>query len=285
MQIFQKKLVYSDTDNNEEEMNRIIVMLNRSFMKKRFSILFLFLLQGSCMNFLSAQELSAADIVRKADEKFNGEKSCIMEMSMTIIRPTWQRTVEFKNWSLGRTYALTLITAPAKDAGQTFLKRGTEMWSWNPSINRLIKFPPSMMSQGWMGSDYTNDDILKESSVVNDYTHEILGEETIDGRLCYKIKMAAKGDAAVVWGQQIRWIDKKDFLVLRTELYDEEGLLVRTEKGSEIKTMDGRAIPSRLELVPAEEPGNKTLVDIKGIKFNVQIAESFFSQQNMKSLR
>ncbi len=159
------------------------------------------------------------------------------------------------------------------------------MWSWNPSINRLIKFPPSMMSQGWMGSDYTNDDILKESSVVNDYTHEIIGEETIDGRLCYKIKMVAKEDAAVVWGQQIRWIDKKDFLVLRTELYDEEGLLVRTEKGSEIKTMDGRTIPTRLELVPAEEPGNKTLVDIKDIKFNVQIAESFFSQQNMKNLR
>jgi outer membrane lipoprotein-sorting protein len=193
--------------------------------------------------------------------------------------------VEFKNWSLGRNYALTLITAPAKDAGQTFLKRGTEMWSWNPAISRLIKLPPSMMSQGWMGSDYTNDDILKESSVVNDYTHEVIGEEIVDGRLCYKIKMVAKDDAAVVWGQQIRWIDKKDFLVLRAELYDEEGLLVRSEKGSEIKTMDGRVIPTRLELVPAEEPGNKTLVDIKDIKFNVQIVENFFSQQNMKNIR
>jgi outer membrane lipoprotein-sorting protein len=103
---------------------------------------------------LSAQTIDAKEIVRKADEKFNGEKSSIMVMSMTIIRPTWQRTVEFKNWSLGRDYALTLITAPAKDANQTFLKRGTEMWSWNPSISRLIKFPPSMMAQGWMGSDY-----------------------------------------------------------------------------------------------------------------------------------
>jgi outer membrane lipoprotein-sorting protein len=237
------------------------------------------------LNSINAQELSAADIVKKADDKFNGEKSGYSVMSMTIIRPTWQRTVEFKNWSLGRNYALTLITAPAKDAGQTFLKRATEMWSWNPSISRLIKLPPSMMSQGWMGSDYTNDDILKESSVVNDYTHEIIGEEIIDGRLCYKIKMVAKDDAAVVWGQQIRWIDKKDFLVLRAELYDEEGLLVRSEKGSEIKTMDGRVIPTRLELVPAEEPGNKTLVDIKDITFNVQIVENFFSQQNMKNIR
>jgi outer membrane lipoprotein-sorting protein len=233
----------------------------------------------------SAQTLSATDIVRKADEKFNGEKSSLMVMSMTIIRPTWQRTVEFKNWSLGRDYALTLITAPAKDLGQTYLKRSTEMWSWNPSISRLIKFPPSMMSQGWMGSDYTNDDILKESSVVNDYTHETVGEEIIDGRLCSKIKMIAKENAAVVWGRQLRWIDKKDFLVMKVELYDEEGILVRTEKGSEIKMMDGRTIPSRLELIPADEPGNRTVVDIKDIKFNVQIPESFFSQQNMKNIR
>jgi len=234
---------------------------------------------------LSAQTFSATEIVRKADEKFNGEKSSIMVMAMTIIRATWQRTVEFKNWTMGRDYALTLITAPAKDIGQTFLKRSTEMWSWNPAISRLIKLPPSMMSQGWMGSDFTNDDILRESSVVNDYTHEITGEEVVDGRLCYKIMMVVKEDAAVVWGHQLRWIDKKDFLVMRVQLYDQDGSLVRTESGSEIKTMDQRLIPSRLELVPAEEPGNKTIIDIKEIKFNVDIKESFFSQQNMKNVR
>jgi outer membrane lipoprotein-sorting protein len=233
----------------------------------------------------AAQSLSATDIIKKADEKFNGEKSSIMTMSMTIIRPTWQRTVEFKNWSLGRDYALTLITSPAKDKGQTFLKRGTEMWSWNPSISRLIKLPPSMMSQGWMGSDYTNDDVLKESSVVNDYTHEIIGEESVEGRACYKIKMIAKEAAAVVWGSQIRWIDKKEFLILRTELYDQDGSLIRTEFGSQIRSMDGREIPTRLELIPKEEPGNKTVVEITEIKFNVTIQETFFSQQNMKNIR
>ncbi len=233
----------------------------------------------------SGQDISATEIIRKADEKFNGEKSGIMTMAMTIIRPTWQRTVEFKNWTLGHDYALTLVTAPAKDAGQTFLKRGTEMWSWNPSISRLIKLPPSMMSQGWMGSDYTNDDILRESSVVNDYKHELIGEENIDGRLCYKIKMVAKAEAVVVWGHQIRWVDKKEFNVMKNELYDEDGFLVRTETGSELKTMDGRIIPSKIELVPSEEPGNKTIIILKEIKFNVPIQESFFSQQNMKNIR
>jgi len=254
-------------------------------MKTSCVIIFFLLVQGSGMNALFAQHISATDIVRKADEKFNGEKSSYSVMSMTIIRPGWQRTVEFKSWTLGKDYALAVITAPPKEAGQTFLKRGSEMWSWNPSISRLIKLPPSMMSQGWMGSDYTNDDILRESSVVNDYTHEIAGEESIAGRLCYKIRMTAKEDASIVWGMQIRWIDKKDFLVLKAELYDEDGTLVRTETGSDIRIMDGRTVTSKIELVPEEEPENKTLIGILEIKFNAPVGESFFSQQNMKRVR
>ena len=234
---------------------------------------------------MTGQELSPKEIIRIADEKFNGEKTSTSIMAMTIVRPTWERTIEFKNWTSGKEYALTLITAPARDKGQTFLKRQNEMWNWNPTISRLIKLPPSMMSQGWMGSDYTNDDILKESSVLNDYTHELVGEEEMEGRLCYKIKLVAREDAAVIWGHQIRWIDKKDFLFLKSELYDEDGYLVRTETGSEIKRMDDRLIPTRIELVPAEEEGQMTIIEMKEMKFNEAIQESFFSQQNMKRVR
>lgn len=234
---------------------------------------------------VSGQAVNATEIVRKADEKFNGEKSSIMVMSMTIIRPSWQRTIVFRNWSLGRDYSLTLITAPARDKGQTFLKHMKEMWSWNPVISRLIKIPPSMMSQGWMGSDYTNDDILRESSVVNDYDHTLAGDEIVDGKACWRIEMIPKENAAVVWGKQIRWIDKKDFIILRSEMFGEDGELVRTESGTMIKVMDGRVIPTHLELVPADEPGNKTIIEIQEIKFNTELSESFFSQQNMKNLR
>jgi outer membrane lipoprotein-sorting protein len=253
-------------------------------MKKQISLL-LFLLAAGSYATVSGQDLSAKEIVRLANEKFNGEKTSTSLMAMTIVRPTWKRTIEFKNWTSGTEYALTLITAPAKEKGQTFLKRQNEMWSWNPTISRLIKLPPSMMSQGWMGSDYTNDDILKESSVVNDYTHEIVGEEEINGRLCYKIKMVAKENADVVWGHQIRWIDKKDFLFMKSELYDEDGYLVRTETGKDIKEMDGRMIPTRIELVPADEEGKMTVIEIKQIEFNKPINDSFFSQQNMKRVR
>ena len=254
-------------------------------MKSVLATIIFFLLPGLDSNILLAQDNSATDIVRKAEEKFNGEKSSYCVMSMTIIRPTWQRTIEFRSWSLGRDFALTLITAPAKEAGQTFLKRSSEMWSWNPSISRLIKLPPSMMSQGWMGSDYTNDDILKESSLVKDYIHEIVGEESIAGRLCYKIKMTAKENAAIIWGKQLRWIDKKDFLVLKAELYDEDGILVRTETGSGIKIIDGRTITSKIEMVPKEEPYNKTLLEIREIRFNITVGENYFSQQNMQRVR
>lgn len=234
---------------------------------------------------ISAQQLTAKEIVTRADEKFNGEMSGYSVMSMTIVRPSWQRTVEFRSWSLEDDYALTLITAPAREKGQTFLKRGTGMWSWNPAINRLIKLPPSMMSQGWMGSDYTNDDILRESSVINDYTHSLEGEEEIDGRTCYRIRLLAKEDAGVLWGHQLWWVDRKEFIVLKAELYDEDGYLVRTERGTDLKTMDGRFIPTTIELVPAEEPGRKTVLKILEIKFNVKLDESFFSQQNMKTIR
>jgi outer membrane lipoprotein-sorting protein len=266
-------------------VTRIFNCLSRVIMKHRFIVILSLLMLGLGSFSLFAQTVNATEIVRKADEKFNGEKSSFSVMSMTIIRPAWQRTVEFKSWTLGKNYALTLITSPAKEAGQTFLKRSSEMWSWNPSINRLIKLPPSMMSQGWMGSDYTNDDILKESSAVSDYTHEIAGEENIGGRLCYKIIMTARENASIVWGKQIRWIDKKEFIVLQAELYDEDGSLVRTETGSDIKLFDGRTITSKIELIPADEPENKTQIVIREIKFNTPVEENFFSQQNMKRVR
>jgi outer membrane lipoprotein-sorting protein len=254
-------------------------------MKIRITVLlyFLFLFPGSILT--SAQGLSPTEIIRRTDEKFKGETSGYSVMTMTIIRPTWQRSVEFKSWSLEDDYAMTLITAPAREKGQTFLKRMNEMWNWNPSINRLIKLPPSMMSQGWMGSDYTNDDILRESSVVDDYTHTIEGEEMIDDKLCYRIRLQVKEDADVLWGYQRWWVDKNEFIALKAELYDEDGILVRTEFASELRNLDGRLLPTLIELVPAENPGNKTVLKILEMKFNIKIEESFFSQQNMKTIR
>jgi outer membrane lipoprotein-sorting protein len=250
---------------------------NSKRIKKKLCILILVVSAGPA---LYAQ--NARDIVEQANEKINGEKSSYSVMAMTIIRPEWERTLEFKGWTLGTDYALTVITSPARDKGQAYLKRASEMWSWNPGISRMIKLPPAMMSQGWMGSDYTNDDILNESSVVEDYIHEITGEEEIEGRQCYRIRLTAKEGATVIWGHQLRWISKEDYLFLKAELYDEEGYLVRTELGREIKTMDGRLIPTVMEIIPEDDEGYKTVVEIKEIKFNIPVEDGFFSQQNLQ---
>lgn len=120
-----------------------------------------------------------------------------------------------------------------------------------PSLEKTIKLPPSMMSQSWMGTDFTNDDLVKESSIVHDYEHSIIGDTVIAGRNCYKIRLIPKPEAAVVWGQLLVCIDKTDFLELHTRFYDEDGSLVNTMNALEIKTMDGRLIPTRFEMIPA----------------------------------
>lgn len=242
-----------------------------------------FIFLNICMLSLSAQ--NATEIVKKADEKARGENSGISEMNMKIVRPTWERTVSFKSWSKGTDYSMVLITAPAKEKGQSFLKIEREMWNWNPVISRMIKLPPSMLSQGWMGSDFTNDDLLNQSSVVIDYTHEIIGSEIIENRNCYKIELLPKEDAPVVWGKLIFWISKDDFLQLKNEYYDEDGYLVKSEIGKNIKSMDGRTIPTVYELIPADKPGNKTILEMVSIKFNAPVANDFFTQQNMKRLK
>lgn len=251
-------------------------------MVTRFRFLFTLSLSLLLMP-LSAQD--ATEIIRKADQKFQGEKSSYTVMTMVIQRPKWERTLEFKNWTLGRDYSMTLITAPAKEAGQSFMKVKNEMWNWNPSISRMIKLPPSMLSQGWMGSDYTNDDLLKESSLVNDYTHRITGTEKISGVDCWIVELDPKEDAAVVWGKVIKWISKDGFDQMKSVYYDEDNMPVKTEQASEIKKMDDRMVPTVFEIIPADKPGQKTIVRLVEAKFNPALSTSFFSQQKMKELK
>ena len=233
---------------------------------------------------LAQDNLSAIDIIMKADELTRG-KTNKSEMTMEIIRPTWKRTVAMKSWARGLDFSMTYITAPAKEKGQVFMKRKTEMWNWMPSISRMIKIPSSMMSQGWMGSDYTNDDILKESSIVVDYTHKIINEEKVDGYLSYKIELTPKEEAAVIWGKVIIWVAKDSYIQIKSEFYDEDNDLIKSNFASEFKKMDGRLIPTKIEIIPAGDEGKKTVLYIKQMKFDIDLPENFFSQQKMKKIR
>ncbi len=227
---------------------------------------------------------NATEIVRKANDLVMGKTSQGIN-KMKVVRPDWSREVTMKVWSKGTDYYMILITAPAREKGQVFLKRKNELWNWMPSIGRMIKIPPSMMMQSWMGSDFTNDDLLKESSIVNDYVHKIIGSEVVDGYDCYKIELTPKPNAAVVWGKILMWVSKKEYYELKIEFYDETGALINMQLGSEIKKMGGRTLPTKLIMIPMDKKGNKTILELIDVVFDKPIPNSFFSQQNMKRLR
>jgi len=246
---------------------------------RRIKVFWMILLMGLLFQQLMAQD--ATEIVRKANELIRA-KSSYAELSMKVVKPDWSREIYMKIWSLEPDYALILITRPAKDKGTVTLKRKKEVWNWIPSIRRIIKIPPSMMLQSWMGSDFSNDDLVRESSIVEDYTHSIIGSAVYQGYACYKIQLLPKPEAGVVWGKIISLITKKGYMELKADYYDEDGQLVKSMSGSKIKKMGGRVIPTHWEMVPLDKPGQKTILEYHKIKFNIKLKPSFFSQQNMK---
>jgi outer membrane lipoprotein-sorting protein len=237
-----------------------------------------------CPLLIEAQALSAKEIVDKANQKASGETSQ-GSMKMTIVRPGWSREVTMKSWSKTTQYYMIYITAPAKDKGQVFLKRQNEMWNYMPSIDRMIKIPPSMMSQSWMGSDFTNDDLVRMNSIVEDYDHTLIGTENVGGYECYRIQLIPKPEAAVVWGKIELWISKNEFYEMKAEYYDEDGKLVSSMTASDIRQMGDRSLPAKMVMVPADKPGNQTIMEMIDVVFNKPISEDFFSQQNMKIVR
>ncbi|HNQ69166.1 MAG TPA: outer membrane lipoprotein-sorting protein [Bacteroidales bacterium] len=248
-------------------------------MKKLFISVAILVGWSLCVNSQDAKE-----IVRKAYEKSNGNSS-YTEMTMKIVRPTYERSISMKAWSLGTKYSMVYITAPAKEKGQVHMKRDKEMWNWQPTINRMIKLPPSMMMQSWMGSDFTNDDLINQASIVNDYTHKILGSENYDNYKCYKIELIPKENSNVVWGKIILLISKDEDFILKSEYFDEDQDLIKTELASEIKILGGKNIPTKFTTIPADKQGNKTIMIMDNIIFDYKLDEAFFTQQNMKKVK
>lgn len=224
---------------------------------------------------------TAREIVQAADSKMRGNTSQA-QITVQTVRPAWSREMTVKTWMKGTDLAMILVQSPAKDKGIIFLKRKKEVWNWMPSLEKIIKLPPSMMSQSWMGTDFTNDDLVKESSIVNDYDHSITGDTIIDNRNCYIIQLLPKPQAAVVWGKLLVCIDKKDFLELHTRFYDEDGSLINTMNASDIKMMDGRLIPTRFEMIPADKPNQKTVMLYKAVMYNRSLDDAFFTTEKMK---
>jgi hypothetical protein len=249
-------------------------------MKNRLFLILSFLVFGS----FTVNGQTAVEIIQKSQDLINGAQS-YAEMDITIIRPKYTRTMSMKSWTKGEKYALMLVTAPVKDKGTVFLKRDKEVWNWVPNIDRSIKLPPSMMSQGWMGTDMTNDDLIRQTSLTKDFTHTLHGTEMLDGMECYKITLVPKANTAVVWGKITVWIEKVHFNQLKANFYDEDDELVNTFKGSEMKKFGNKTLVSKFEMIPADKPGNKTMMIYKTLDFQVKLSDDFFTTQNMKKVK
>lgn len=232
-----------------------------------------------------AAELDVRALVDKANKALRGDSSH-GKLVMTIENPEWKRSVEIEGWNKDRTLAFIVIRAPAKERGNTTLRRKTEMWLWLPKVERVIKVPPTMMHSAWQGSDFTYEDIVKADSVVKDYHHTLLSTRKEEGRTVYRIQGDPKPDAPVVWGKVISEValyhDTDEVVPLLEEDYSERGELIRTVTLSDIRVLGGRRVPARLECVPAKKKGQRTVLQYQFLEFDVPLEDSFFSYSRLQ---
>ena len=241
----------------------------------------------ACHVSAGAEPLTAQEIVRRADALMRGTTSQ-GESEMTIITPEWSRTMRMRFWDdSGGDRAFVRILEPAKDRGTATLKLGEQLWTYLPSIERSIKIPPSMMMQGWMGSDFTNDDMVKGSSYVHDYDHTLTDTTDIDGQEVYEITSIPHEEAAVVWGRIVYYARTSDYLPVREDFYDEDSLLVRRMEFSQFREVGGRVIPTHHVIIPLtqEKRGHRTIYRLLSIDFDVRIGGNVFSRANLERPR
>ena len=224
------------------------------------------------------------EILRRAEDNMRGNAS-YTEMTMQTVRPRFTREVSMRAWSLGDDYSLILITAPARDKGSAFLKRGREIWNFVPSIDRTVKMPPSMMSQSWMGSDFSNDDLVRGTSTVDDFTHKMLRTETTNGIECFVIELIPKPEAPIVYSKVIYWVSKDLFLPVRVENYDEFGEIANTINFKDFRRMGGRTLPAVMEVIPGDRPGHKTILTTHSADFGIRLSPEFFTLRNLNNIR
>jgi len=201
---------------------------------------------------------------------------------MTIVTAHWTRTLRLEFWNKGKDKSLIRILAPEKEAGTATLRVGNEIWNYLPKVNRVIKLPSSMMSASWMGSHFTNNDLVKESRFTEDYTFEKGFEGAREGVQVIEIDCRPKPEAAVVWGRVTVAVRQHDYLPLESKYYDEDLNLARTMTFSRIQEMAGRTMPTVMTVVPADKPEEKTVVDYEEIAFDLDLSDEVFSLRQLK---
>jgi outer membrane lipoprotein-sorting protein len=219
----------------------------------------------------------ASRIIQKLDHNMRG-KNVYMKIKMSVKTKNHQRTMLMDTWSKGKKRSFVKVLAPSKERGITFLSLNGQMWQYVPKIERIIKIPPSMMLQNWMGSDITNDDVVKQSSIVDDYHAKLLGRK---GSIA-TIELTPKANAAVVWGKIITQIDTTHYTGVKDTFYDENGAKVRTFTYSKVRAFGKYHIPTVWVVKPLDKPDHRTTVVIKDARYDGPMNDQYFSKSALK---
>ena len=222
---------------------------------------------------------TAEEVIRKVEDNLNG-RSAVLKLTMTVRTKRAERTMKMQSWSVGKDKSFIKILYPGKDKGITFLKMDNSMWQYVPRIEKTIKIPASMMLQSWMGSDFSNDDLVRESSISDDYTIRLLGR-TEDA---YRAELLPKEEAAVVWGKIIMEVSRQYYLPTQVEYFDEQGELIRELTYTDVQPFGERFYPTRWVMVPKEpeKAGHQTVMEIAEAVFDSEVDDAYFSKRALK---
>jgi outer membrane lipoprotein-sorting protein len=230
-----------------------------------------------------AQETDAAQLIRNAMDHWRGLTS-YSDMTMTIHRPDWERSMTMLSWSKGDKLSLVRIVEPKKDAGNGTLLNDNNMWTYTPKVNRIIKVPSSMMSQNWMGSDFSNKDISKSTDIIDQYDHELITTEEREGHIYYTISSVPHEEAAVVWGKEVLTV-RDDYVLMEQQFWDQDGVLVKSMKTLEVEEMGGRAVARVMRMGKVDTPGEWTQLTANSIEFDLELADKLFTLSNLRNPR
>ena len=244
---------------------------------RRIIIVFCTMILQTLPQLVQAQD--AEDIIRRVVDNLNG-KTAVMEISMVVKTRRAERTMKMKSYSVGQEKSFIKVLYPKKDEGITFLKIDNSMWQYVPRIEKTIKIPASMMMQSWMGSDFSNDDLVKESSLNEDYSHKLIAETESE----YKLELHPKVDAAVVWGMILMAVSKEYYLPTTVSYFDEDGVLVRELVYTDVKPYGERFYPSLWIMTPKteEKKGHETRISVSKAVFDGVVDEGYFSKRALK---
>jgi outer membrane lipoprotein-sorting protein len=232
---------------------------------------------------ISADERSARDIVRDAIDHWRGLSS-YAEMTMVIHRPDWERSMSMRAWTQGEKRSLVRVTEPRKDRGNGTLLDDNNMWTYSPKVNRVIKIPSSMMSQSWMGSDFSNKDISRADDIVDQYEHNLLNTAEIDDHIAYQIEAIPLEEAAVVWGREVLTI-RDDNLLLEHRFYDQDDVLVKELLSLEIGEMGGRSVAIRQRMGKVDAPDEWTEIRVAAVEYDIELSDALFTLSNLRNPR